>query len=429
MNDSRDVVLVRARAAAWVLLLGAFVGTDLQAADAVPRKPFRGHERVALLEVEKADGPYEGAVGGNLANQFGVSVKIIGQLPAAAREPKQARFLVLHERLSPRPGWEMPLGMHYWFPVEVGKRVVIAFDGEIDDLKGSLSEPMVEPVLTTADASADAIWHDCQTFHDALHQKKEALVPALTRALREQPQRLGENFFYFINEHDRRLVDDKAFSLAAAAYLRNPAVPVRTRMEIVLSLRAEDKRDAETNKTLVSALVQLALEAKRTAKQANLAPSQIETLLDEISSQFISQQPLTALPKVAASTREELLALTADKEVVPNQRAVVPLRNWLQGKPPGETPHSGRDKPRGREGSRKPQQESSEDAIRGQQPPPRQDSASDPQTQKPQPNAEPFAGVNSGFWPRTVAIATGILGGLALLLGAITLVRKRKATP
>jgi hypothetical protein len=199
-------------------------------------------------------------------------------------------------------------------------------------------------------------------------------------------------------------------------------------MASVLLLREAVKRDPEANKALVSTLVQLALEAKKKAKQAGLAPHHIGNLVREISSQFVSLKSINALPKVESPAREELLALAQDKVMVSDQRYVVPLVDWLQSKTPGEIPLVLEVMP-GRGPPRNLQKEYSEEELRGQKPPEKPRLASEPRKENPQPNAEPAAEARSPLWPRTAVIAIAVLGALALLFVAIILLRKRKASP
>jgi hypothetical protein len=359
---------------------------------------FFNRSNVALLEVREVKSTAETNVGGSPVKSVRLVVRVKGALPPGPLQDKEQEVDVLHS-LSER-GRGGPV--QDWFPAEKGKQVVVAFDGKVIPLGDDLVP------LEAYGYSPQAVWEDCKAFYEAVSGAKADQAAALAKALRDRPQRLGPLFFHLIDAYDRRVVDDPAFCLAAADYLGNTAVPLPARAEVVRDLREagklrkDSKGGVAANQALASATIQLVREARKTH------PGQVGHLLTLLSQLFVTDKPAEALPDVEPAVREELLTLARDKEVVPNQRYVVPLVRWLEGQAPGTIPPSPSPK---------------KEVVKKEEPPRAKVAAKQEEPLPPEAPAEGPPPATS--WRTTALIVGGGLGGLALLGLAIALLWKR----
>jgi hypothetical protein len=326
MNLHRNHFAVTARFSShmlWLLILVQFSrGSDVRAQSSA--KLFLNQERVVFVEVTKVVDK-SSSLRKEPLKHFLVGIKVLGHLPPGEHSTEQELSITRvndPELLT----WGAPPGTQDWFPLEVGKRAVIAFNGKDIPAANKLL-----PLQASAGYRAEDVWRACATFYEAVNRPKAEEAAVLAKQLREQKQRLGPMFFHLVDAYDRRIVDDTEFSLAAAQYLSNREVPLSSRIGILRYLHEAIAREDRANRALVLAVVGVV----RQANKAGLHPTALGNLLTSLSQQFVSGKRKTALPEVEPSSRHEIRDLVLDPKLVEDVRYIMPILNWLEGKEPG----------------------------------------------------------------------------------------------
>jgi hypothetical protein len=288
-------------------------------------KMFRYHQKAARIvvveakEISERDKPVK---------TFLVKVKIQAQLPPGKLSDQSQEIYV--RKVNSQLPFEGIEDTEDWFPIQVGKEIVVCYDCE------DLPNAQHLPALLDPDYPADAIWHDCVLFYDCARLSPEQRAAHFTNTIRKEGNALTPIFFELIQTYDRRVPDDVGFAEAAANYLRNNRIPVAARARIIDDLRKGYKQPPAANRVLAAAtlsLVQDALKAKED-------PVAVGNILSTLCREFVMDKPLTSLPEIDPTTRQQLLTMVKDKRMIYDQRSVMPLARWLENQPPGTVPPS-----------------------------------------------------------------------------------------
>jgi hypothetical protein len=307
-----------------ILLCVVLAAGSAQAGEAPrARKPFLHKTSAALLKVMKVGAGKVRTIDEVRVKEYPVSVAIVSRLPPGPVPTTPREILVRREIFELIISTD-PVHDQDWFPLVAGGEIVVAFNGT--ELPREAKD--LEPILA-ADCSAPAIWHDCTTFYQAISSKEKNKAAALARSLRAQSDRLSPVFFRLVEAYDSRLVADKAFGRATAAYLRNSAVLVAKRMRTLHWLSSQP--DAETNKAMVAAIVHMIQDAEK----AKVSDRLVDNTVMLWSLTFVHGQPRSALPRLEPPVRKELLTLVHSNL---DQKSVLPLSIWLLGLVPGVIP-------------------------------------------------------------------------------------------
>lgn len=318
----------------WTVLGTCVFGQEL-------RKPFSDREHAVLLEVVEVKSGESKAMSElrrkdpTLRNQIGFDlvVEVKAVLPASAPIENRHEVTIFHD--SPNPF--LRRGAQDWFPVEVGKQIVIILDGTVLPNHANLK-------YAGRGDPPDKVWRDCTMFYQSYNKSPTERTVEYAKYLRNRDNFPGYAFIEFMNSYDRTFCNHRVISLAFADFLRNPNVPLEFKLNIANEFREErekylgaafvGERDSDSHRELASAVV----EVTRDAHKAQVHPGTLYNQLVALSMGFVSRKKLEDLPRLEPAVRQELLTMLKPHE---GDGSLAPLKNWLQQLEPGGYVSSG----------------------------------------------------------------------------------------